>query len=244
MGLRYHITVHQPYRPLKALLLEAIDAYADAAEGKGVAFAGSSGAEVGPLVRLDDALFQKRWDALQQRALDAVDVALVSDARFLYTPSQIAAGCLLVAASRASHGSITGADAMGAGAVNAVSWFIQPYLQDRIERGVGLPAGFHGVDPRVTTWEAVTAVAGIVSAAATAAVSLTDDSMAPLLHTLHRTMSRVFQRGTKAYEDLLAARDGEAAAYKAEKASARAHAAQAFADSRDVTHNAAGASTS
>lgn len=120
MGLQYTLTVHHPYRPLRALLAAVIGAYiarADAQAGAAVVSAGAGAADASPgvagpslaatargagsglpLLSPDDPAFVRAWDALQARAFALVDVSLATDAPFLYTPAQVAAACLILAA--------------------------------------------------------------------------------------------------------------------------------------------------
>jgi len=122
MGLEYHLAVHTPYRPLRALLASAVEAYIDAAESgaaaastpaaapptgsRGVETLGapgdSSGGGGGGLLESSDPAFVPAWDALQARAFALADVALTTDAPLLYPPAVVAAACLVAAARPAS----------------------------------------------------------------------------------------------------------------------------------------------
>ena len=80
-GLRFHVTVHHAYRPLRALLRAALSAHA----------AASSAAPAAPV---DVAA----WDALQARATQLVDAAALTDAPLLATPAHVALAALALAA--------------------------------------------------------------------------------------------------------------------------------------------------
>ena len=117
-SLRYQLTMYHPYRPLKALLVECVRAYA--AQGGG---AGSGHAQPPPGVAWlppADERFLHAWDVLQALAFEMADLVLLTDAIFTHSPAHCAAACLL-AAAEASMGAGAGAGAAMGSASQAVA---------------------------------------------------------------------------------------------------------------------------
>lgn len=109
----------------------------------GGAGAGSSaGSGSAGLLSPEDPSFVAAWDALQGRAFALVDVSLATDAPFLYTPAQVAAACLLLAArtdtlpaAAADASSAAGSSHAGGGA---------PQLHSAMARQLLAKAHSHG----------------------------------------------------------------------------------------------------
>ncbi len=122
-GLSYQLTVHSPYAPLKAMLVDCVEDYAalaaqvrgagagaGAGAGEGDVPAGAGGdpgrqrftvsAEGQTLLRLTDSSFVPAWDAIQERAFEWADAAFLGDAPLLFTPAHIAAAALILASRR------------------------------------------------------------------------------------------------------------------------------------------------
>jgi len=84
----------------------------------------------GPLLRLDDPLAAQQWDQLQHRALLLTDVAAVTDAPLLYTPSQIAAACLLLATTAVVDAPLP----LSAEPPAHVAWYARRFLELKLAR--------------------------------------------------------------------------------------------------------------
>jgi len=85
-GLKFHFFVYHPYRPLKALLREALEACASTSPPAAASSGGASS-------KVDTAA----WDALQGRATALVDLATLTDLPLLTSPAHIALGALELA---------------------------------------------------------------------------------------------------------------------------------------------------
>ena len=79
-GLRFHVTVHHAYRPLKALLRCALQAHCAA-----------------PTPSPPSPVDAAAWDALQARAVQVLDLALCTDLPLLASPARLALGALVLA---------------------------------------------------------------------------------------------------------------------------------------------------
>lgn len=161
MGINYQLTLYHPYRPLKALLGEIVEAYAlravasgtpSANDGAGAgAAASSSSLQPSPAAQpqqpfLDpaDPEFTAAWDALQARAFDLADASLTTDCPLRFTPAQIASACLLLAASLpplpkpagtappAHASSLQLVLALRTVAPASVAWFVEPELRAKL----------------------------------------------------------------------------------------------------------------
>ena len=142
IGLNYELAIHQPYRPLRALLTAVIAAYASLPPGATAAdmraAGGTAASDVGAVAALElaDPLFVPAWDVLQARSFALVDVALTTDATLLYTPALVAAACLIAAAvpSPAPADSVHIAgwfddDALNRAPPLAVAAFVEPLVR-------------------------------------------------------------------------------------------------------------------
>ena len=73
----------------------------------------------GPLLAVGDERFQRQWDALQARAFECADLALVTDAPLLHSPATLAAACLLLAAEPHPAAGSDSASAAGSDSASA-----------------------------------------------------------------------------------------------------------------------------
>lgn len=217
-GLRFHLCVYAPFRPLLALL------------GRAVA-AGVGGGE-------RDESARKTWDAVQARALAAAEAALsLTPLALTLSPVELAAAALLAAAAARSNLTLVGAGGLDPADGDKLAGSVQiwPPLEHAPEHAVAaqLAAVGHwlrgalGCDRAFSAAEAgaqeITAALADVSPAADAAAL---ESVIRLARSVDPSLSA----GTPAHAARLASLQGAVAAMKAKKASTAEAAAKAAAD--------------
>jgi hypothetical protein len=216
MGLKYHLTVYHPYRPMKALLVEMVTAYADKAEGVPGSY--SSVPTRGSLLKSNEPEFQTSWDALQQRAFAFADMSLFTDAPLLYAPAQIGAACLVLASENVVLDTV-------ASSPPAVQWFVLPFLNAKLAAGPSSASlteiSSSGV-PTVHPGPVVERIAALLRPLVN--VKPSKEQAEDSSSRLRRNMNPAFQRGTVEYDARRAFGDSVKAEYKAGKPEAKAQA--------------------
>jgi hypothetical protein len=235
LGLRFHLTVYHPHRPLKAALAEAVAAYIAAGPSPSPSTPGQAAPlhvpvpaalpAGGALLDADEdaSAFAAGWDALQARAAAFVEVALTTDAPLTASPAHIALAALAAAARPTAvvaeaAAPVPGGEggegeaaaplwpALAAPPPASVAWFVHPYLAAKLGAAGGLAA--------------TEALADELVAAAASAHGLLrlSPAAAPLLRRLLALRDLSLQPGTPEHAARLAAVRADRAAYKAEKA--------------------------
>lgn len=210
-GLKFHLMVYHPYRPLKALLMECIQAYTAHAAGRVYAI-GDAEVRVAiptplptPWLEAGSPPFITDWDGMQARAHYTVDLALTCDAPLLFAPSQIALACLL----QAAHATPAGPPPLCDAASASVAWFVTAFVSTYVARTSGDPARAAAALQRCHDV--------IDVCVRTASATSGAEAVKPLLERLEETLSPAIVTGTEAYRAKLAASHAARAAYKASK---------------------------